>query len=428
MNIEKKYIEEALQEIPFIEYTEVQEKVIPLFMNRTSMMVEAKTGSGKTHAYLIPILTLLDEDKAEVQSVICAPTRELARQIFTFAKQMTTHSLKPIDVRMYIGGSDRDSEINRLEKGQPQIVIGTPGRLFDLIRKENLLKAHTASSFIIDEADMALENQFMEEIDGIASSFNEQIQIVVLSATIPEGLQHFLKKYLHSPKFIQIHKEDVSNLNIKHYFLKTKERDRFDILTSVLTAINPYIGIIFCNTKDSANTVYEFLKNKKLNVTLMHGDIDVRKRKQLLKRIESLEFQYLVATDLMSRGIDIDGVSHIINFELPKDSSFYVHRTGRTGRMAYDGVAISLYDFKDETYLDSLEAMGLVCSYIEIKNKEIVPAKMRNERSKRVKIETKELTQIKIENPKPKKVKPGYKKKYQREMQTLVKKAKRRAR
>lgn len=208
--------------------------------------------------------------------------------------------------------------------------------------------------------------------------------------------------------------------------MKTKERDRFEVLSSILSTINPYLGIIFCNTKESANAVYEYLKNLKVNATLLHGDIDFRKRKQLLKRLENLEFQYLVATDLLSRGIDIDGVSHIINFELPKDTSFYVHRTGRTGRMAYDGIAISLYDFKDETYLDVLEGLGLSCSYIEIKNKEIVPARTRNERSKRVRVDSKELTQIKIKNPKSNTVKPGYKKKYKREMISLLKKAKRR--
>ncbi len=426
MNLTKKYIEEALKEISFTQYTEVQEAVIPLFLNKESLIIEAKTGSGKTHSYLIPILERLDEDLPEIQSVICAPTRELASQIYSFVRQMTQKSPKPIDVRLFVGSSDRENEMTRLTKSQPQIVIGTPGRLFDLIRKENILKAYTAKSFIIDEADMALENAFLDEIDGIASVFDKNTQMVVLSATIPERLQPFLKKYLTSPKFIQIHKEDVSNLNIKHYFVKTKEKDRFEVLSSVLTAINPYIGIIFCNTKDSANAVYEYLKNKKVNATLLHGDIDFRKRRQLLKRLENLEFQYLVATDLLSRGIDIDGVSHIINFELPKDTSFYVHRTGRTGRMAYDGIAISLYDFKDEAYLNVLEGLGLSCSYIEIKSKTIVPAKTRDERSKRVRIDSKELTQIKIKNPKSKTVKPGYKKKYKEEMISLLKKSKRR--
>lgn len=191
MNLNKKYIEEALKEISFTQYTEVQEAVIPHLMKKESLIIEAKTGSGKTHSYLIPILELLNEELPEIQSVICAPTRELASQIFSFAKQMTQKSPKPIDVRLYVGGSDRDNEMAKLEKSQPQIIIGTPGRLNDLIRKENVLKAYTAQSFVIDEADMALENAFLEEIDGIASVFKEKTQMVVLSATIPERLQPF---------------------------------------------------------------------------------------------------------------------------------------------------------------------------------------------------------------------------------------------
>ncbi len=427
MNLQKKFIEKALQEISFTSYTEVQEKVIPLFMNRKNIIVEAKTGSGKTHAYLIPILEMLDTLEETVQSVICAPTRELALQIYQFTKQITDKSEKRIDVRLFTGGSDKEVEIERLTKSQPQIVIGTPGRLFDLIRKENVLKAFTAKSFVIDEADMALENGFMEEIDGIASVFSSSCQMVSVSATIPEMLQPFLKKYFQNPVLLQVSKEEVSNLNIKHYFYKTKERDRYDILDVITKAINPYFCIIFCNTKDSANLVYEHTKQKGLNVTLIHGDVDFRKRKQLLAQVKQGRFQYVVATDILARGIDIDGLSHIINFELPKDDSFYIHRSGRTGRMLYNGIAISLYDFADESYLNSLESKGLHCEYITIKNNLIVPAKIHNERNKRQKIESQVVTELKKRTPISKTVKPGYKKKYNEEIKKLTKKATKRS-
>ena len=421
MNLQKQYIKQAIEALHFINYTEVQEKVIPLFLSHKSIVVEAKTGSGKTHAYLIPIFENLDESQNVVQALICAPTRDLANQIFDFAKQIASFSDKPFDIRLFVGGRDRDQEMTRLTKSQPQIVIGTPGRLFDLIRKENLLKAHTNKVLVIDEADMALEDNFLEEIDGIASTMKEKTQMVVLSATIPQSLQPFLKKYLEAPVVIQVQKEEISNLNIKHYFVKTRERDRLDILDQILSAINPYFCIVFCNTKDSADVVHEHINTLGKKVALLHGGIEYRKRKQILSRIKALDFQFLVATDIMSRGIDIDGVSHIVNYELPKDTSFYIHRTGRTGRMSYDGVALSIYDFKDETYLDQLESKGLKCTYKEIVKREIVEAKVRNERQNRAKVVSSAEKQAKLIIKKPGVVKPGYKKKYQTKIDSVKK-------
>lgn len=427
MNLEKKYIEGALKEISFTKYTDVQEKVIPLMKQRKNIIVEAKTGSGKTHAYLIPILEMLDENNNTVQSVICAPTRDLARQIYQFTKQMTDQSPNKIDVRLFTGGSDKEAETERLKKSQPHIAIGTPGRLNDLIRKENVLKAYTALSFIIDEADMALEKEFIDEIDGIASVFSKTTQMVSFSATIPEFLQPFLKKYFMNPIFIEVSKQEISNLNIKHYFYRTKERDRFVVLSEVLSAINPYLSIIFCNTKESANTVYEYARQKKLNSVLIHGDIEYRKRKQLMNQVNQGKYQYIIATDILARGIDIDGLSHIVNFELPKDDAFYIHRTGRTGRMNYDGIAISLYDFNDEGYINKLEEKGLSCTFIQVKNKEIVPVKSHREREKRIRVESQAVTDMKKRSPKPSKVKPGYKKRYQEEIKKIVKKEARRS-
>jgi len=419
--VQKEYIRKALNELGFKDFTEVQEKVIPMFLKHKNIVVEAKTGSGKTHSYLVPIFENLDEELSQVQVLICAPTRDLANQIYDFARQIAGYSEKPIDVRLFVGGRDRDTEMARLTKSQPQIVIGTPGRLFDLIRKENLLKSHTASVLVIDEADMALEDEFLQEIDGIASTMGKSVQMVVFSATLPISIQPFLKKYLTSPEVIQVQKQEIGNLNIKHYFIKTKERDRFELLNQILSAINPYMCIIFCNTKESAEQVFTFLNNSKTKVALLHGGIDYRKRKQILARIKALDYQYLVATDIMSRGIDIDGVSHIINFELPKDSSFYIHRTGRTGRMSYDGIAISLYDFQDETYLDELESKGLKGYYKEIKDREIIDLKERNQRVNRVRQSSQIEKKAQIIAKDANKVKPGYKKKYQQKVEQVKK-------
>ncbi|MBU1144250.1 MAG: DEAD/DEAH box helicase [Firmicutes bacterium] len=421
MNFTKKEIENALKQLNFTSLTEVQEKVIPLIFQKRNLIVEAKTGSGKTHAYLLPIFDMLDESNHELQILISAPTRELARQIFDFAKQIASFFKNPIDIRLFTGGTNRDDEIKKLEKSQPQIAIGTPGKLFDLIRKMNILKSHTAKTFIVDEADMTMDEGFLDTMDGIASTMSKDLQMLVFSATIPESIQPFLKKYLQNPISIQVNPQEISSLNISHFFIKTKEQDRFILLDKIIDSIQPYLAIIFCNEKESAEKVYSHLVERKLNVTLIHGDLQARKRKQLMSRIHSLDFQYIVATDIISRGIDIEGISHIINYELPRDVEFYIHRSGRTGRMFLDGIAISLYEFNDNTYMDKLEKKGLTCKYKEIVNHQFVDAKIRNQRQKRYKQPGKVESIAQQLVKKSSTVKPGYKKKYQMKVDKVKK-------
>jgi len=306
----------------------------------------------------------------------------------------------------------KEREIEWLKNRQPQIVIGTPGRLHDLVVKENVLKLYKTKYFVIDEADMTLDNDFLEVVDNLAGTVLEA-KFMIFSATIPERLKPFLRKYINKPIMVEVHPEEISNLNIKHYFIKTREQDRFILLKKVIEVINPYMGIIFCNTKESADLVYNWMKERNENVTVFHGDIDYRKRKQIIKRINSLEFQYIVATDILARGIDIVGVSHIINYELPRDFEFYIHRSGRTGRIDFDGECISLYEFNDNTYLDKLEGKGVKCEYKTFRNGALVDASVRKSREKRIRPENELDYEAKRKVKKPKKIKPAYKKKYQ---------------
>jgi ATP-dependent RNA helicase CshB len=407
-----EYLNQALSELRFKELTAVQTKVIELFDKDNDLVIEAKTGSGKTHAFLLPILDTLDPESKDVHACIIAPTRELAIQINRFAQDLIKHSPSAISINLYLGGEDKEREIEWLKNRQPQIVIGTPGRLHDLVVKENVLKIYKTKYFVIDEADMTLDNDFLEVVDNLAGTVLEA-KFMIFSATIPERLKPFLRKYINKPIMVEVHPEEISNLNIKHYFIKTREQDRFILLKKVIEVINPYMGIIFCNTKESADLVYNWMKERNENVTVFHGDIDYRKRKQIIKRINSLEFQYIVATDILARGIDIVGVSHIINYELPRDFEFYIHRSGRTGRIDFDGECISLYEFNDNTYLDKLEGKGVRCEYKSIRNGTIVDASIRKSREKRIRPENELDYEAKRKVKKPKKIKPAYKKKYQ---------------
>jgi ATP-dependent RNA helicase CshB len=417
MDIHKKYIEKAVKKLGFTQYTEIQEKVIPKARKGNDIIGCSQTGSGKTHAFLIPIFEKLDLENKDVQVVICAPTRELASQIHEFAKELAYYSETRIDIRKYTGGSNRNDEIERLKKSQPQIVIGTPGKIKDLAIKENVLHIFKANTFVLDEADMALEIGFLDDIDAIASLMDKELQMMVFSATIPEKLKPFLRKYMNNPDEIYIKPKELSSLNIEHIFLPVKSKDRETVLLQLLGVINPYVAIIFCNKKEKVDEIAALLYANGHKVAKFHGGITARERKRIMERVNKAEFQYVVASDIASRGIDIDGVSHVINFDLPKDMEFYVHRSGRTGRANYTGIAISLYHKDDDNYIDFLEDKGIDIHYQEIKNGELVERRERKERSKRELVHAgfdKNTVNVKKKN---KSVKPGYKKKYHQELQ-----------
>jgi len=421
MNIKQNYVNKAIKDLGFTKFTEVQNLVIPKVLNGKNIIGCSQTGTGKTHAFLIPIFENLDLTLYDVQVVITAPTRELAEQIYNNAMFIAKHSETYIDVRKFVGGSNRDKEIERLKKSQPMIVIGTPGKIKDLAIDENVLNVYKAEVLVIDEADMALEIGFLEDIDKIAGLMKEGLQMLVFSATIPEKIRPFLRKYMSQPEEIFIKPKELSSLNIEHIFIPVKSKDNKTNLLDLLKAINPYIGIIFCNRKEVVDEVVSFLFSNGYKVAKLHGGISPRERKQVMRRINKAEFQYVVASDIASRGIDIDGVSHIINYELPKEMEFYIHRTGRTGRAKYTGLAISFYSPKDGAYLDFLERKGIKISYKDIKNNSLIERRVRDERKRR------KQTYIPISGDslnvkRSKKVKPGYKKKYN----TAVKRAKKR--
>ena len=391
---------------------------MPLALKGKDIIGQSQTGSGKTHAFLIPIFEQLDEDLQQVQAVITTPTRELAEQIYLVATQLASFCDKPIKIARYVGGTDKQKTIEKLGT-QPQIVIGTPGRIKDLAINERVLLVHTAKMFVVDEADMTLETGFLTDIDQIAGTMGRGLQMMVFSATIPQALKPFLKKYMTAPTHIHIQPRQQTAVKIEHILYPTKHRSRVNIVANILKVLNPYLAIIFVNTKQNATTVSNALMSQGFRVGQIHGDLTPRQRRQMMQRIRNLEFQYIVATDIAARGIDIEGISHVINYELPQDLEFYIHRVGRTARGNYDGMAITLYDSAEEELLLQLEERGINFNYREIKNGELVPVNARNARQKREKKEN-EIDKIaKAKVRKPKKVTPGYKKKMKFEMEKV---------
>ncbi len=413
----KNYVAQALKDLHFKEFSTVQKQVFDSLNKSKNLLVKSKTGSGKTHAFLIPIFNNLDEDLAEVQAVILSPTTELANQTYKVAQHIASFSGKEIKIKVYSGGKDRTREIEELKSGQPQIVIATPGKLKDLAFDENVLKIYTAKYYVIDEVDMVMDEGFGDDVDNITKILPNAFKMF-FSATLAEKIQPFLKKYLESPIFIDI--KDDSKLNIEHIWIPLKYKEKMDMLDNLLSIINPYICIIFCNKKGDVNTVYAHLKDQGKSVAMISGELSIRERKHILKEANDLKYQYIVASDVASRGIDIDGVSHIINYDLPRDFEFYLHRAGRTGRMNYTGTVYSFYKDLDGDYLDFLSKNGIEPTYKDIKGGEIIDFKGRNTRQKRVRplneIEKSAIKHI----AKPTKVTPGYKKKRQKEIDKLT--------
>ncbi len=417
----QSFILESLNEVGFNQPTEIQDRMIPLVVKGESAIGQSQTGTGKTLAYVLPILEKINPEKREVQAVITAPTRELATQIYHQILKITEHCEpeQAIVTRCYVGGTDKQRTIEKL-KVQPHIVVGTPGRIYDLVHEQALF-VHTGRFLVVDEADMMLDMGFIEDLDRVAARMPENLQMLVFSATIPEKLKPFLKKYMENPVTIQVDAKRKTVESLKHYLMPSRHRNKKEIVYDALLAYNPYLAIVFTNTKKMAEELAGFLYEKGLKVGRVHGDLNPRERKKMMKQIQDLEYQYIVATDLASRGIDIEGVSHVINYELPTDLDFYIHRVGRTARAGNTGIALTIYDLSDEDALNRLEKMGIQFKNVDLRNKEFVELDDRNRRKTRVKQENEVDKLAKSLVRKPNKVKPGYKKKMQWEMDKIKK-------
>lgn len=409
----KSYIQKALDQLNFFEPTEVQKRLIPIVRQGKDLVGESKTGSGKTHTFLLPIFEKIDETNNSVQVVITAPSRELATQIYQATKQIAEQSEEEIRVVNYVGGTDKLRQIEKLKVSQPHIVIGTPGRIYDLVKSGDL-SVHKAHTFVVDEADMTLDMGFLDTVDKIAAALPKDVQILVFSATIPQKLQPFLKKYLTQPVIEKIQNKTIIADTIDNWLISTKGRDKNSQILQMAKILQPYMAMIFVNTKERADDLHGFLINNGLKVAKIHGGIPPRERKRIMNQVKNMDYEYIVATDLAARGIDIEGVSHVINDAIPQDLSFFVHRVGRTGRNGLPGTAITLYQPSDDSDIRELEKSGISFISKVIKDDEFQDTYDRDRRQNREKTREKLDTEmIGLVKKKKKKVKPAYKKKIQ---------------
>lgn len=413
--VKADYLKENLQKMNITELMPVQIKVLEEFSKTKDIILTAKTGSGKTLAYLLPILQELDSSLLKTQLLILLPTNELAFQIYNILKKLLKNT--KFDLKLYDSNTNSKEEAIKLEKRKPQIVVGTIGKIFDLAIRQNALKIHELSYFILDEADMALDNGFKEELDDILLLIKEAKKVFV-SATMSKEIVDLLKKYANYVKEINLN--DTLETNIKHIWIPVRYNARIDVLTNLLHTMNPYLALIFVSKKEDISLVYNHLANLGFNVSKLSGDLNIRERKRIIKDILDLKYQYVITSDILARGIDFSGVSHVISYDLPYDYEFYIHRAGRTGRMNRDGLCFALYDHLDDNYLNMLDRRKIKPIYMDVVAGELVPYKGRNVRKNRQIPTTNYYDLASKMIPKSKKVKPGHNKKRQAEIAKLA--------
>lgn len=410
-------IRQGLAKIGFTKPTPVQEKVIPAMLKGEGVIVQAATGSGKTHAYLIPILNAIDEDARYVQAIVTAPSRELADQLYRVARQLRDNSGLNIAIAHLAGGSDRDRQIARFEQNKPQLVIATPGRLLDFADKKILL-LDQVKNFVIDEADMTLDLGFLADVDKIAARLPKDVVMSAFSATIPVKLTNFLRKYMAKPEEIVIDNPAVIAPTIKNDLLDIGSKDRKKIVYKLLTMGQPYLALVFANTKQMVDELADYLTKQGLKVAKIHGGITERERKRTLREVRAGQYQYVVASDLAARGIDLPGVSLVINYEIPKDLEFIIHRIGRTGRNGLPGHAVTLVREEEMNRVGALEHMGVHFDFVEIKDGALAPRTHYRRRDNRTAANRQLDPHMKgvVKKVKSKR-KPGYKKKIKQAIQ-----------
>lgn len=411
------FIETALDKLNFTEPTAIQQAVIPVIQAGKNLVAQSQTGSGKSHAFLLPLINQLTA-APRTQLVITAPSRELAEQLYQTAHQLLAESPDEIYIERAFGGTDTSRQNERLANKPPQVVVGTPGRILDLVNRQ-VLDLHLVTDFVVDEADMTLDMGFITTVDQIAGRMPQDLRMYVFSATIPEKLQPFLKKYMASPEWIKLESKRQISDTIQNILLPLRGRNRNALLYQTLTIGQPYLALIFANTIETVEKVYHYLKDQGLAVAMIHGDLEARDRRRTMKKVKNLEYQYVVATDLAARGIDIEGVSHVINYEIPNELEFFIHRVGRTGRNGLPGTAVTFFHPDQQPAIEWLEKKGIQFETKDIKDGEFVDTtdhKQRQQRRKDHEPDVDHTVKGMIDRTKKTTVKPGYKKKLQRDI------------
>ncbi len=349
-----KNILKSLKELDFKEATPVQEQAIPFLLEKNQDLISlAQTGTGKTAAFGLPLINKVDVKKKRPQSIILCPTRELCLQI-SKDLNLFASNIKDIRITPIYGGSDIRKQMRELKMGS-HIVVGTPGRVLDLLKRKNL-ELNKIESVVLDEADEMLNMGFKEDIDSILEGTNSQKQILLFSATMPKEVLKISKNYMNKPKKIEVDSTNEGVKDLEHnYYLVVNLRDKYQVLRRICD-MNPNIyGIVFCRTRRECKDISNKLVQDGYNADSLNGDLSQPQRDHVMNRFREKHIQLLVATDVAARGLDVNDLSHVINYNLPDENQIYIHRSGRTGRAGKKGISIIISSNRDRRKIKSLE-------------------------------------------------------------------------
>jgi ATP-dependent RNA helicase DeaD len=343
----------AIEKHGYVEATPIQEQTIPLTLAGKDVIGQAQTGTGKTAAFGLPILEMIDTDNRDTQALVVSPTRELAIQ--TQEELFKLGRDKHVKVQAVFGGADIRRQIQNLNHGA-HIVVGTPGRLLDHISR-GTVNLGNVKTLVLDEADEMLNMGFLDDIEAILKAVPDERQTLLFSATMPPAIKRIGVQFMSNPEHIQIAAKELTTDLVDQYYVRVRDFEKFDTLTNILDVQQPELAIMFGRTKRRVDELTRGLELRGFKAAGIHGDLTQQKRSQVLKQFKNGEIKILVATDVAARGLDISGVDYVYNFDIPQDSESYVHRIGRTGRAGAHGTSVTFVTNAEMDYLKDIEKL-----------------------------------------------------------------------
>lgn len=329
----------AVAEMGFEAVSPIQAQAIPAQMEGRDMIGQAQTGTGKTAAFGIPLLQKIDPEDKKIQAIILLPTRELAIQVAEEIRRLAKfmHKIKVLPV---YGGQDIGRQIRSLKEGV-QVVIGTPGRVMDHMRRRTIRVDHVHTA-VLDEADEMLNMGFLEDMETILSQLPQERQTVMFSATMPSAIADIAKRFQHEPVMVRVVKKELTVPEVTQYYYEVKPKNKVEVLCRLMDLYSPKLSVVFCNTKKGVDELVQALQGRGYFAEGLHGDLKQEQRDRVMNGFRNGRTEILVATDVAARGIDVDDVEAVFNYDIPQDDEYYVHRIGRTGRAGRVGKAFSL--------------------------------------------------------------------------------------
>ncbi|MTV82944.1 DEAD/DEAH box helicase [Secundilactobacillus folii] len=351
-----KSLLKAVERNGYEEATPIQAQTIPMVLEGKDVIGQAQTGTGKTAAFALPILQNIDRDDPNIQALVISPTRELAiqnqEQIYQLGRE------ERAKVQVVYGGADIRRQINSL-KNHPQVLVGTPGRLLDHMNRHTVKLDHI-KMLVLDEADEMLNMGFLEDIESIIKATPSERQTMLFSATMPDEIKRVGVQFMKDPQYVKIKAKELTTDLIDQYYIRAKDYEKFDVMTRMFDVQAPDLSIVFTRTKRRVDEIARGLEARGYNAAGIHGDLTQKRRMQILNQFKHGQLDILVATDVAARGIDVEDVTHVFNYDIPQDPDSYVHRVGRTGRAGHHGVSLTFVTPNEMDYLREIEKLTKV--------------------------------------------------------------------